>query len=764
MKTETQNSHIGETLGHDSAILHVRGSARFTDDIREPRDILHAAIGLSEYAHATLVQVDLEKVRQAPGVIAVITAKDIPGANNFGAVLADDPILADTLVEYHGQAIFAVAATSANAARKAVLSASINYQDLPAILTARAAAEAHSYILPTEKLDSGDSQSAIDSACHQLSGEVNLGGQDQFYMEGQIAIATPEEQGAMQIYSSTQHPSEVQHIVAQALNIQSKDVTIICRRMGGGFGGKESQPSQFAALAAILAQKTKRPVKLRLDRDTDMRVTGKRHDFNIRYTVGFDKLGLIEGIEFKFSARCGMSADLSGAINDRTMFHCDNAYYLPNISIQSYRCKTNTVSNTAFRGFGGPQGMFAIEYVIDEIARYLNKDPLSIRRKNFYGIKNRNITPYQQKIRDNVIWRIVSELQTTSDYQQRKQDIAEFNANSRFQKRGIALTPVKFGISFTALHLNQAGALVHIYQDGSIHLNHGGTEMGQGLFTKVAQVVAEEFQVRPDLIKITATDTSKVPNTSATAASSGSDLNGKAAQQAALIIKARLIDFAADKYDIHTSEVIFKDSRVYIGDQSLPFEDLINQAYMARISLSSTGFYRTPKIHFDRTTFTGNPFYYFSYGAAVSEVLVDTLTGEHRLLRTDILHDCGNSLNPALDIGQIEGGFMQGVGWLTSEELCFSDQGELETHAPSTYKVPLCSDTPEDFRVNILRHNPNKENTIYRSKAVGEPPLMLGLSVFFAIKDAISSIANSALQAPATPESVLNTIKQNHLS
>jgi xanthine dehydrogenase large subunit len=538
--------------------------------------------------------------------------------------------------------------------------------------------------------------------------------------------------------------------------------------MGGGFGGKESQPAQFACIAALLAARTGQAVKLRLDRDDDMVMTGKRHDFLIRYDVGFDDQGIIDGIVIEYASRCGMSADLSGAINDRTMFHSDNAYYLDNVAIVSHRCKTNTVSNTAFRGFGGPQGMFAIEYVVDEIARTLGLDPLDVRRRNFYGVDERNVTPYRQTIEDNVLPALVDELEASSQYRRRRAEIDEFNATSRVLKKGIALTPVKFGISFTATHLNQAGALVHVYTDGTVHLNHGGTEMGQGLFTKVAQVVAEELQIDVDRIKITASDTSKVPNASVTAASSGSDLNGKAAQAAARAIKARLVAFAAEHFGVAEGEVVFRANQVWVGERSLAFAELAELAWFNRVSLSSTGFYRTPKIHYDRKTFSGRPFFYYAYGAAVSEVVIDTLTGEHRVLRADILHDCGRSLNPAIDLGQVEGGFVQGVGWLTSEELCWNARGELVTHAPSTYKIPTSSDAPVDLRVRLLESAANREQTVYRSKAVGEPPLMLGISVFHAIKDAVASAAAPALSArfasprldaPATPERVLLAIE-----
>jgi xanthine dehydrogenase large subunit len=749
-----------------AASVHVTGRATYTDDIAEPADLLHLAVGMSEKPHARIAELDLGKVLAAPGVIAVMTADDIAGSNNCGPVVADDPILAPGVVEYAGQAIFAVAATTVDEARKAARLARIVYEELEPILGIRQAIEAGSFVLPSETLRRGDSDGAIRAAEHRLSGSVMLGGQDQFYLEGQIAMALPKEDGDLFVYSSTQHPGEVQHLVAEAIGKASKDVIVECRRMGGAFGGKESQAALVACIAGIMANHTGRSCKLRLDRDDDMLMTGKRHDFAIDYEVGFNDDGRIEGIEFMFASRCGMSADLSGAINDRTMFHCDNAYFLENVTIVSHRCKTNTVSNTAFRGFGGPQGMFGIEYVIDEISRFLHKEPLEVRRENFYGVNERNTTQYQQTIEDNEIHGIVDELVETSNYHKRVNEIEKFNRDSRILKRGIALTPVKFGISFTATHLNQAGALVHVYTDGTVHLNHGGTEMGQGLFTKVAQVVAGEFQIDIDQIKITASDTSKVPNASATAASSGSDINGKAAQVAARKIRNRLIEFAADHWSVAEDQVSFDNNEVQIGDERVAFSALVHKAWFARVSLSATGFYRTPKINYDRATFSGRPFFYFAYGAAVSEVVIDTLTGENRLTRVDIVHDCGESLNPAIDLGQIEGGFIQGAGWLTSEELWWNESGELKTHAPSTYKIPTCSDLPVDFRVRMLESSPNREDTIFRSKAVGEPPLMLGLSVFYAIRDAIGSAIDHdtrpALNAPATPEAVLAALQADN--
>ena len=752
----------GAALPHDSAHLHVSGAATYIDDIAELRGTLHAAIGTSERAHARIVSIDLSAVRAAPGVVLVMVAADIPGKNDYGPVIADDPIFATDVVQYYGQSVFAVAAHTVEQARRAAKLARIEYEDLPPILTAPEAVAAGSFVLPTERMQRGNAASAIAVAPHRLRGRLAIGGQDQFYLEGHIAYAIPREDNTMLVHSSTQHPGEVQHQVAHALGVTQKDVVVECRRMGGGFGGKESQPGLFACIAALLARATGKAVKMRVDRDDDMTITGKRHDFVTDYDVGFDAQGRILGVNFVLAGRCGYSADLSGSINDRAMFHSDNCYYLENVDIVSYRCKTNTVSNTAFRGFGGPQGMMGIEYVIDEIARHLDLDPLAVRKINFYGTTERNVTHYQQTIEDNCIAEIVAELEASSDYAKRRAAIREWNRTSPILKRGIAMTPVKFGISFTATHLNQAGALVHIYKDGTVQLNHGGTEMGQGLFIKVAQVVAEELQLDIDAVRITGSDTSKVPNASATAASSGTDINGKAAQAAARTIKERLIAFAAERFGVDSTQVVFQRNQVRVGEQTLSFKELVNLAFIARISLSATGFYKTPKIHYDRKTFTGRPFFYFAYGAAVSEVVIDTLTGENRMLRVDILHDVGKSLNPAIDMGQVEGGFIQGVGWLTTEELCWNAKGRLTTHAPSTYKIPVASDVPPEFNVRLLERSINVEDTVYRSKAVGEPPLMLGISVFHALKDAIAAAVgytvSPRLDAPATAERILHAV------
>ena len=754
------NKSVGKALPHDSAHLHVSGSAAYTDDLPEPRDLLHVAVGMSSKAHAKIRSMDLADVLAADGIVDICVAADIPGENNCGPIVADEQILTADISTYAGQALFAVAAETVDQARKACRLAKIDYEEREPILDSMEAIEKQSFVLPTETLQRGEPDSALAAAPHRLQRRLQLGGQDQFYLEGHIAMAIPEEDGGLLVYSSTQHPDEVQNLVAHATGRAAKDVVCICRRMGGAFGGKESQAATIACIAALMANKTGRACKLRLDRDDDMIMTGKRHDFVIDYDVGFDDSGRIQGIDFMFASRCGISADLSGPVNDRTMFHCDNTYFLENVHIESHRCKTNTVSNTAFRGFGGPQGMYAIEYAIDDIARTLDKDPLEIRRRNFYGIGERDTTQYGQKVDDNIINEVVDKLEVDAKYSKRRKAVRNFNASSAVLKRGIALTPVKFGISFTATHLNQAGALVHVYRDGTVHLNHGGTEMGQGLFIKVAQVVADELGIGVERIRLNAADTSRVPNASATAASSGSDMNGKAAQLAAAKIRARLTEFAAKQFTVAEASIDFSANEVRVGDKRIGFDELVQLAWLDRISMSATGFYKTPKIHYDRATFSGRPFFYYAYGAAVSEVVVDTLTGEYRLLRVDIVHDCGDSLNPAVDLGQVEGGYVQGVGWLTSEELCWNAAGELTTHAPSTYKIPTCSDLAPDFRVQLLQNTANREDTIYRSKAVGEPPLMLGISAFHAIRDAIASDDQPLpdLQAPATPEAVLKAI------
>ena len=754
-------AEVGRARKHESSELHVRGGATFTDDIAELAGTLHAALGLSSQAHAHITAIDLAPVRASAGVVAVLTVADIPGLNDCGPIIHDDPILADGLVQYVGQPIFIVVADSHDNARRAARLAQVTYEDLPAILTPQAARAAQSYVLPPMRLTRGDAEAAFTRAPHTVKGQLYVGGQEQFYLEGQIAYAIPGEDRGMHVYSSTQHPSEMQHVIAHALGLHSHHVTVECRRMGGGFGGKESQSALWAAAAAIAAVRTGRPVKLRADRDDDMLVTGKRHCFHYDYEVGYDDAGRILAARVDMVTRAGYSADLSGPVATRAVCHFDNAYYLSDVDIRAACGKTNTQSNTAFRGFGGPQGAIAIEYVLDEIARNLGRDALDIRRLNFYGTQDRNVTPYGQTIVDNVVPELVAELEAGSDYRARRTAVDDYNRTSPVLKKGLALTPLKFGIAFNVTHLNQAGALVHVYVDGSILVNHGGTEMGQGINTKVMQVVAHELGVELGRVRATATNTSKVSNTSATAASTGADLNGKAAQDAAGKIRARLAQFAAQQYGGAASEVRFAAGTVFVAGLALPFGEVVAKAYLARVQLWSDGFYATPGLHWDPKTMTGRPFSYFAYGAAVSEVVVDTLTGEWKLLRVDALYDAGRSLNPAIDIGQVEGAFIQGMGWLTTEELWWNPAGKLMTHAPSTYKIPAVSDCPEDFRIALF-DNANVEDSIHRSKAVGEPPLLLPFSVFFALRDAISSVGghrvNPPLNAPATSEAILDAI------
>jgi xanthine dehydrogenase large subunit len=752
---------VGVARAHESAALHVLGQANYTDDVPEVRGTLHAALGLSAKPHARITGIDLAPVRASRGVVAVLTAADIPGTNDCGPIIHDDPIFADGVVQYVGQPMFVVIADTHDNARRAARLAQVAYEELPAILTPQAARAAQSYVLPPMRLERGDAGAAFARAPHKVQGELHVGGQEQFYLEGQIAYAIPKEDNGMQVLCSTQHPSEMQHVVAHALGLHSHHVTVECRRMGGGFGGKESQSALWAAAAAIAAAKLKRPVKLRADRDDDMLVTGKRHCFHYLYEVGYDDEGRIMAAKVDMVSRAGYSADLSGPVATRAVCHFDNTYYLSDVDIRAACGKTNTQSNTAFRGFGGPQGAIALEYVIDEIARKLGRDALDIRRINFYGREDRNVTPYGQVVRDNVIHELSAELEASSEYRARRAAIASFNAASPVLKKGLALTPVKFGIAFNVSHLNQAGALVHVYVDGSVLVNHGGTEMGQGVNTKVMQVVAHELGVDMAHVRITATDTSKVANTSATAASTGADLNGKAAQDAARQIRERLAAFAAGRFGGDARDVRFAADTVFVNGEEVPFTQLVQAAYLARVQLWSDGYYATPGLSWDAKTMTGNPFQYFAYGAAVSEVVVDTLTGEWKLLRADCLYDAGNSLNPAIDIGQVEGAFIQGMGWLTTEELWWNPGGKLMTHAPSTYKIPAVSDCPEDFRVQLFK-NTNVADSIHRSKAVGEPPLLLPFSVFFAIRDAISAVGdhkvNPPLNAPATSEEILKAI------
>ncbi|MEH6582959.1 MAG: xanthine dehydrogenase molybdopterin binding subunit [Halioglobus sp.] len=759
-KPASVNGVAGQDLRHESAHKHVSGEAIYIDDMAAPANTLHAYVGLSQIARGKLLSMDLDKVRSAPGVVDVLTLDDVPGHKDIGPVFPGDPLMVDDQVEFWGQVLFAVAATSYEAARKAARLAVVEYEAQAADLTIEQGLENNSFVRPSHTQKRGDTATALKSAAHTLSGEMQIGGQEQMYLESQASLCVPQEDGGMLVYTSTQNPSEGQKLVAEVLDIPLSLVTVDMRRMGGGFGGKETNANQWACLAALLARKTGRAVKIRLARADDMSATGKRHHFLARYEVGFDEEGRLLALDMDLSGGCGISPDLSDAIVDRAMFHSDNAYFLPTAHIKGHRVKTNTVSNTAFRGFGGPQGMVAIENIMDNIARVVGRDPLEVRKLNFYTDEgDRNTTHYGQTIEQHIVEPLVARLEQTSDYQQRRREITAFNRNNKVLKKGIALTPVKFGISFTVQHLNQAGALIHIYTDGSIQLNHGGTEMGQGLFTKVAQIVASELQVDINTVLCTSTRTDKVPNTSPTAASSGTDLNGMAARDAVCKIKQRMVAFAAGHFSVAEEDVQFANNRVTCGDHDMSFAEFAQLTYMNRVSLSATGYYRTPKIHYDRESASGRPFFYYAYGAAVSEVLIDTLTGEYKLTRADLCQDVGQSINPVIDIGQVEGAFIQGMGWLTTEELVWGKDGRLQTVNPASYKIPAIGDTPTEFNVELLPDSPNVEATIFHSKAVGEPPLMLGISVWSALRDAVASLddyrRSPSLDTPATPERVL---------
>lgn len=802
MTVTQKNTYVGKSITHESAHLHVSGKANYVDDIPEVEGTLYAGLGLAEIANGKIINMDLSAVWQAEGVVSVLTGTELLH-NNCGPVVADEPIIATDTVSFFGQVIFVVVAKTYQQAQQASRLAKVTYEALEPILTIEQAIARQSWILPPVQITAGDANAKLAVAPYRLQGMAQVGGQEHFYLEGQICYAYPKEEDMLQVLCSTQHPTEMQLLISEAVGYGMHQVSVEVRRMGGGFGGKESQSAQWACITAILSVKLKRPVKLRLDRDTDMIVTGKRHGFAYQWDVGFDEQGMILGLYIQLASNCGSSTDLSGPVNDRAICHVDNGYYLDAVTIDSLRCKTNTVSNTAFRGFGGPQGMFPIEYIMDDIGYALDIDPLIIRQRNFYTamseqagidfsaenideIAPRSKTPYGTYVKDNILPDLVSKLAEHCDYFTRRETIKSFNEQSPIIKKGLALTPVKFGISFNATLFNQAGALVHIYTDGTILVNHGGTEMGQGLYSKIRQIVAHEFSLDLSKIRLSATDTAKVPNTSATAASSGTDLNGKAAQAACINIRNRLKTFAAELANTKPNQVQFKDGYIYASGQSWQFAEFIKLAYQARIQLWDSGFYKTPDIHWNPVLRYGRPFFYFAYGAAASEVAIDTLTGESKVLRVDILHDVGNSINPAIDIGQIEGGFIQGMGWLTSEELYWvpegRKQGHLFTHAPSTYKIPTATDMPKIFNVNLY-DNQNLENTIHRSKAVGEPPFMLALSVFSALREAVSAnITTPILQngikvkpflsAPATPEAILQAIvnakqlvnSQTHLS
>ncbi len=759
--TPTQGPAAGVTQMHESARAQVAGAATYVDDIPEVRGTLHAAPILSHVAHGRLLGVDSSAALAMPGVRGVVLTGDIPGDPMLAAFAGDEPIFAIDTVQHIGQVVGVVVADTVMQARRAARKVVLNIEALPAILTVQDALAAQSYVLPPVFVRRGDAAAALAQAPHTLSGTLEVGGQEHFYLEGQIAYVLPQEQHQWLVYSSTQHPGEIQHWVSHALGLDNHAVRVECRRMGGGFGGKETQSGHLAVWAALAANKFKRPVKLRFDRDDDFMVTGKRHPFSYEYTVGFDDTGRLSGLKLMMAAHCGFSADLSGPVADRAIFHSDNAYFLEDVEIASYRCKLNTQSHTAFRGFGGPQGVILIESILGDIARHLQMDPLDVRLRNLYEVETRNTTHYQMKVEDNILQPLLSKLELSAQYRRRVEAISAWNRSSPVLKRGIALTPVKFGISFTATLFNQAGALVHVYTDGSVQVNHGGTEMGQGLHTKVAQIVADELGVPLARVLCTASDTSKIPNASATAASAGTDLNGRAAQFAARHVRDNLAAFVSGLDGCGAGAVKFEGGQVHSPTTTRSFDDVVKQAYANRIQLWSDGFYRTPKIHYDKATLSGRPFYYFAYGAACTEVAIDTLTGESKVLKVDILHDVGRSINPGIDIGQIEGGFVQGMGWLTTEQLVWNDKGYLSTHAPSTYKIPTAGDVPEHFKVDLW-HEPNPEDNVFGSKAVGEPPFMLAISVFEALKDAVAQAWGDGravqLTAPATAENVLKAL------
>jgi len=760
----------GQELIHESAHLHVTGEAIYTDDIPELRGTLYAALVKSPVAHGELIGegIDRAALLAEHGVVAVFTARDIPGENNCGPIVHDDPFLADGKVEFLGQAVAVVVAREMIYAREAAARAKVAVRELPAILTIEEAMAQQSFVMASKGISRGDAPAAIASAAHRLQGQTHCGQQEQFYLEGHITYAVPREDGQLTLYVSTQHPDGNQREAAAALNLTTKDVEVICRRMGGGFGGKEGNASIFSQSAALAAYKLQKPVKLRVNRDDDMMITGKRHDFRIDYDVGFDDNGRILGLDVVLYSRCGYSTDYSGPVNDRALLHIDNCYHIPHLRAMGHRCKTHMQSATAFRGFGGPQGMFGVETVIEQIANTLGKDPLDVRRANLYrdpaisGDPSTMVTQYGQRIEDWIGDKVLDQLEVESAYRARRESVNAFNANHRHRKRGLAMVPLKFGISFTATMLNQGGALISIYMDGSVSVNHGGTEMGQGLNTKMAQVAADGLGISVSSVRVTATDTQKVPNASATAASSGADINGAAINNACDQMRARLAPVAARLLGCDASEVRFHSHAAHAGSAhgapSVPWEKVAKQAWLDRVGLSVTGFYMTPEIKYDFQTLQGQAFYYFCYGAAVTEVEIDTRTGEWWLKAVDIVHDVGRSINPAVDKGQIEGAYVQGMGWLTMEECIWDKKGKLLTHGPSTYKIPVAGDIPEHLNITLFDGS-NVKPTPFNSKAVGEPPLMLALSTYFALRDAVSASADHKtvvhMNAPATPERIL---------
>lgn len=741
-------------LPHEAAAGHVKGEALYTHDIGLRRHALQVWLVRSEHAHARLTRVEVSRARKAPGVRAVLTAGDIPGHNNTGCSRDDEPLFASDLIQFHGQVIAAVVAESLEQARLAARLVVVECAPLDPLLGMEAALEKQSFHTDPHTLRRGAVDEALRGAPRFIEGDLQIGGQEHFYLESQAAFAEPDGDGIF-VFSSTQHPSETQMIVSEVLGWPKHRVVVESPRMGGAFGGKESQANPWAALCALAAHRTGCAVAMQLDRDDDMECSGKRHPFFARYRVGFHPDGRLEAADIQLFSDGGWSLDLSQPVNDRALFHLDNAYFIPHVRFQGRVCKTNVTSHTAFRGFGGPQGMLVIEEIIARIARDLGLAPDEVRARNFYrGEGESNTTHYGEVVEGNRLARIWSQLKESSSFAKRRGEIAEWNAAHPHRKRGLAITPVKFGISFTLKHYNQAGALVLVYADGSVQVNHGGTEMGQGLQTKILGVAMRELGLPRELIRLMHTRTDKVPNTSATAASSGSDLNGMAVAEACRILLGRLTPVAAALLSCPEEELRFSAGMVRGGGREVSFAAVAGKAYTERIPLSATGFYKTPDLQWDwsRENPQGRPFHYYAFGASVSEVELDGFTGTHHLRRVDILHDVGHSLNPDIDRGQIEGGFVQGAGWLTSEELKWSKEGRLQSHSASTYSIPTFSDAPLDFRVNLLA-DAAQHNTIHGSKAVGEPPLMLAISVREALRDALTAFGSKALfSSPLTPE------------
>jgi xanthine dehydrogenase large subunit len=753
-------SQIGRPLPHESARGHVTGDAQYTDDLldRYPH-LLHAWPVMAPHAHAAVTRLDTGPALREPGVVTVLTAADVPGEGDSGASRHDEPLFPDEVM-FHGQPVAWVLASTLDAARRGASLVEVGYTPLPAILTIDEAIAADSFLTEPLRLSRGD-VSALGRSAALLEGELMIGGQEHFYLETQAAIAWLDEHGGVSVHSSTQHPTETQEIVARALGVPKHQVTVSCLRMGGAFGGKEVQANAFAAIAALGAVKTRRPVRVRLTRALDMALTGKRHPYLARYTAGFAADGRIEALRLQLYSDGGWSLDLSEPVMWRSLFHCDNAYFLPTVDAVGRVCRTHKTSQTAFRGFGGPQGMVVIEEIMAHASRHLSLPADVVRERNFY--RDGQTTHYGQTVDDAArLPRIWQALKTSSDFAARRASIDARNASELHTKRGLAITPVKFGISFTATFFNQAGALVLVYRDGSVQVNHGGTEMGQGLFTKIQQIAADGLGVELARVRVMTTTTEKVPNTSATAASAGTDLNGAAVADACAQIRARLVPIAAELLHADAAAVRFADGAAHAGAASVPFARVCEAAYMQRVCLFAQGFYRTPHIHFDRETGRGQPFFYYAFGAAVSEIEVDGFTGQYKLLRTDILHDAGDSISPIVDRGQIEGGFIQGTGWLTIEDLRWDEQGKLSTNSASTYKLPSWSEVPEVFNVEFLAPAA-QPGVVGGSKAIGEPPLMLAISVREALRDAVGAVGDAgavALGCPATPEQVFTAIQR----